>query len=117
MAKSHKLPFVLSQSKLMKPLDLIHSDLWGPSPVQFVTGVKYFLLFIDDYSRFSWLYLLKTKDKVFPVLLKFKLMVENLLESKIKDFHSDWGVEFRSVSTYLTSQGIHHSRSCPRTPE
>ena len=89
MDKSHKLPFVLSQSKSMKPLDLIHSDLWGPSPVQSVTSVKYFLSFIDDYSRFSWLYFLKTKDEVFSMFLKFKLMVKNLFESKIKEFHFD----------------------------
>ena len=51
------------------------------------------------------------------MFLKFKLMVENLLESKIKEFHFDWGMELTSMSTYLTSRGIHHSLFCPRTPE
>ena len=57
----------------------------------FVIRARYFLLFIDDYSHFCLLFLLKTKDEVFPTFLKYKLMVDNLFESKIKEFHSDWG--------------------------
>ena len=77
MAKSHRLPFVLSKSKAMKPFDLVHFDFWGPSLVQIVIGASYFLLFIDDYSRFTWLYLLKDKAEVFSYFLKFKSLKEN----------------------------------------
>ena len=53
LAKSHRFPFVLSESRAMKPFDLVYSDLWGPSPIASVTGVKYFLLFIDNHTRFT----------------------------------------------------------------
>ena len=60
----------------MKPIYSIHYDLWGPSPILFVTGARYFLLFIDDYSRYTWFYLLKSKDVVFSYFLKFKNLIE-----------------------------------------
>ena len=50
VAKSHKLPFSLSNSKVSHPLALIHTDLWGLAPTPFITGARYFLLFIDDFS-------------------------------------------------------------------
>ncbi|PON47985.1 Ribonuclease H-like domain containing protein, partial [Parasponia andersonii] len=75
-AKSHKLPFVLSDSQSMKPFELIHTDVWGASLVASIPGVRYFLLFINDFSRFTWMYLLKTKDEAYPIFLKFKAMVE-----------------------------------------
>ena len=53
LAKSHRLPFVLSKSKSIKPFDLVHFNLWDPSPVPSVIGICYFLLFIDDYSHFT----------------------------------------------------------------
>ena len=46
--------------------------------------VRYFFLFIDDYSHFSWLYLLKTKDETLPIFLQFKHLVENQFDAKIK---------------------------------
>ena len=48
LAKSHKLPFVNSNSRAIKPLDLVHSDLWGASPILYVTSVRCFHLIIDD---------------------------------------------------------------------
>ena len=69
------LPFVNSNSRAMKPFDLIHSNIWGASLIMSMTSVRYVLLFIDDYSRFTWIYFLETKDETFPTFLKFKNMV------------------------------------------
>ena len=77
IAKSHKLPFSLSNSRASHPLALIHTDLWGPAPIPSTTGARYFLLFIDDFSRFSWIYSLHTKDQALSTFIKFKTMVEN----------------------------------------
>ena len=74
-----------------------------------------FLLFIDDYSRFSWLYLLKTKDEALSIFLQFKNLVENQFDAKIKILQTDWGGEGRFVSTFLASRGISHRVSCPYT--
>ena len=49
LAKSHRLPFVNAHSRVIKPFDLVHFDLWGASAITFVTSIRYFLLFIDDY--------------------------------------------------------------------
>ena len=89
LAKSHRLPFVLSESKAMKPFDLVHSDLWGPFPVLSVTGACYFLLFIDDYSHFTWFYLSKSKDEIFSYFVKFKNLIENQFNTTIKALQTD----------------------------
>jgi hypothetical protein len=62
--KTH-LPFPLSKCKSKKPFELIHSDVWEPAPLDSFNGYKYFVIFIDDFSRTTWLYLLKNKSKVF----------------------------------------------------
>ena len=69
MAKSHRLPFTLSESRASQPFALVHSDLWGPAPVVGTNGARYFVLFVDDHTRFSWLYLLASKDQVISVFL------------------------------------------------
>lgn len=78
--KSHKLPFNLSETKPTKPLELVHSDLWGPAPLTSNQGFKYYINFLDDFSRFSWIYPLKTKDEALLVFKQFKLMAEKLLD-------------------------------------
>ena len=64
MAKSHRLPFTLSESRASQPFALAHSNLWGPTPVVGANGARYFVLFVDDHTRFSWLYLLASKDQL-----------------------------------------------------
>ena len=101
LTKSHRLPFILSESKAMKPIYSIHYDLWGPSPILFVTGARYFLLFIDDYSRYTWFYLLKSKDVVFSYFLKFKNLIEKKINTTIKALQTDWSGEFGRLSLFL----------------
>ena len=93
LAKSHRLPFVNSNSRALKPFELVHTDLWGPSTVNSTFSVRYFLLVIDDYSRYTWLYLLKTKDETLPLFIKFNAMVNTQFNSKIQTIQSDWGGE------------------------
>lgn len=57
--KSHKLPFHESSIKTSTPLELIFSDVWGPSPITSVNGYRYYLIFVDHFTRYSWLYPLK----------------------------------------------------------
>jgi hypothetical protein len=64
ISKMHRLPFTHSQFQSTQPLELVHSDAWGPAPVNSCNGYKYYLLFVDDFSRFSWLFLLKSKSEV-----------------------------------------------------
>jgi hypothetical protein len=65
------------------PLELIHSDVWGLAHTS-SEGYKYYVSFIDDYSRFCWIYLLKHKSDVEQVFYTFQTHVERLLDGKIK---------------------------------
>lgn len=118
-AKSSKLPFSSSSTVSHKPLELIHSDVWGPAPVVAEGGFKYYILFIDDFTKYTWFFPLMCKSDVFSVFLSFKLHVENLLSVKIKCFRSDGGGEYMSLrfQSLLKTSGIMHQISCPYTPE
>ena len=72
-----------------------------PAPVISTTGARYFLLFIDDFSQFSWLYPLHSKDQALPTFFKFKTLVENQFNSRIKCLQSDNGGEFLAFSSFL----------------
>jgi hypothetical protein len=63
-AKSHQLPYSVSHSKFSAHLELIFSDVWGLAIDSF-GGMKYYVSFIDDYSKFTWIYLLRYKSEVF----------------------------------------------------
>jgi GAG-pre-integrase domain len=91
LAKQTRLPFSLSISKSKAPFELIHSDVWGPAPTTSYNEFKYFVLFIDDFSRATWLYLLKSKSEVFQYFQEFVALVENQFSTKIKIFRSDNG--------------------------
>jgi hypothetical protein len=74
-------------------------------------------VFIDDFSRYTWIYPLYQKSEVFDTFVKFKLLVENQFSTKIKQFQSDGGGEYTSVhfQSFLTKNGILHRKSCPYT--
>ena len=76
LGKSKILPFPTHQSNVEKPFDMIHSDLWGMSPIISHANYKYFVIFIDDYSRFTWIYFLRSKDEVFPTFKVFHAYVQ-----------------------------------------
>ena len=115
--KSHRLPFTNSSSRAVQPFELIHTDLWGASPVVSVTGMRYFILFVDNYSRFSWIYFLKAKSDAFPTFIKFKALVETQFEAKIKTVQTDSGGEYVTFTPFLTNLGILHRLSCPITSQ
>ncbi|KAJ3708372.1 hypothetical protein LUZ61_012077 [Rhynchospora tenuis] len=115
LAKSHKLPFSISSSVTHAPLDIIHADVWGPAPVVTSNGFKYYVIFIDDFTKFSWIFFLHSKDEVVTVFSRFKLQVENLFSSTIKILRTDGGTEFKPI-TRLFPQLVHQI-TCPYTPE
>ena len=74
--KSHSQPFPLSTANAIAPLDLIHTDLGGHSHVPSKDGFCYYVHFIDDFSSYTWIYPLKTKDQTFGIFLHFTTMDE-----------------------------------------
>lgn len=108
-----------SESVSSKPLEKVHCDLWGPSPVVSSQGFKYYVISVDIYSRFTWFYPLKCKSEFFSVFTLFQTMVENQFHHKIMQFQSDGGGEFinKPFLTHLSQCGIKHLISCPHTPQ
>ena len=105
----------ISETVYIAPLQLIHYDLWGPTHVPSSSGYRYYVHFVDAYSKFTWLYLLKNKSDVIQTFINFKTQVELQLDSKIKAFQFDWGGEFKSFQSFLTQHGIINRVSCPHT--
>lgn len=63
----HRLPFPVSSFVSLAPLHLIHVDVWGHAPEASINGYKYYVSFIDDYSKYTWFYPLSLKSGVFIV--------------------------------------------------
>jgi histone deacetylase 1/2 len=98
--KSHQLPFSESSRVVKTTLELIFSDVWGHTQTS-VSGYNYYVNFIDAYSHFNWLYLIKRKSDVFDVFLQFQAHVERLLKTKIISVQSDWGGEYHNLNTFF----------------
>jgi hypothetical protein len=79
-----KHSFPNSDSKAKGVLDIVHSNVYGPMSVTSLSGYVYYVSFIDDYSRKTWIYLLKTKNEFFGKFKEFEALVEKLTERKIK---------------------------------
>jgi hypothetical protein len=94
--KNIKNPFLKSDNKSEGVLELIHSYACGPMPSTSITGYVYYVSFIDDYSRKTWVYFLKSKDEVFGKFKEFKALIKNLFERNINILKSDNGGEYTS---------------------
>ncbi|GKV44212.1 hypothetical protein SLEP1_g51411 [Rubroshorea leprosula] len=118
LGKHVRLPFFESMSVALAPFDLIHSVIWT-SPVESFTGLKYYLLFLDDYSHYLWVYPLHSKSQAFHYFLRFSAYVSTQFGARIKAFQCDNGREFDNLDfvTYFQTHGIHLRSSCPSTPQ
>ena len=87
--KQTTLPFNNSVSHALSSFDLIHSDVWGPSPVSTSNGSRYFVIFVDDFSRYTWIYLFKNRYELYQIYGDFTKMIETKFSKPIKVFRSN----------------------------
>ena len=87
--------------------------MYGVMPEIPLEEKKYYVSFIDDYSKFTWIYLLKFKSEVFSVFQEFQKLVERQFNKKIITVQSDWGGEYEKLNSFFRSIGIEHHVSCP----
>ena len=113
--KSHKA----AATRDLAPLELIHSDLCEMNGELTKGGKRYFVTFIDDCTRFCYVYLLKSKDEALHYFKIYKAEVENQLEKKIKRLRSDHGGEYFSneFSKFYAVHDIIHERTPPYSPQ
>lgn len=98
------------------PLEIVFTDVWA-SPVHSIDNFKYYILFVDHFTKYIWLYPLKCKSDVRDVFIRFKALVEKFFSCEIKKLYSDNGGEYQALSSFLTINGISHLTSPPHTPE
>ncbi|GJT23841.1 ribonuclease H-like domain-containing protein [Tanacetum coccineum] len=106
-------------SPITKPLFMLHMDLFGPTFVSSLMHKKYCLVVTDDYSRFSWVFFLRTKDETSEILKNFIKEIENLVDKKVKIIRSDNGTEFKNhvMDEFCREKGIKREYSVARTPQ
>src|SRR5262249_29606650 len=80
-------------------------------------GHKYFVIFVDDFTRFTWIYFLKNKSEVYSVFLLFEKLIDRQFHKKLRAVHSDWGGDYQKLHSYFKTQGIQHRIACPYTHE
>jgi transposase InsO family protein len=80
------------------PRQLLHMDTVGPSRIRSMGGKWYVLVIVDDYSRYSWIFFLESKDKVFEHFRSLALKLNNEHPNYLKVIHSDNGTAFRNAS-------------------
>ncbi|GJV26575.1 putative ribonuclease H-like domain-containing protein [Tanacetum coccineum] len=106
-------------SPITKPLFMLHMDLFGPTFVSSLMHKKYCLVVTDDYSRFSWVFFLRTKDETSEILKNFIKEIENLVDKKVKIIRSDNETEFKNnvMDEFCREKGIKREYSVARTPQ
>ena len=92
--KQNQVSIQYTGTRATEVLELIHSDVFGPTPTPSIGGSRYYVSFIDDFLRYSWIYFIKSKSDVFEKFREFKVLVENQLGRKIKVLRTDNGGEF-----------------------
>ena len=96
LGKQHRLPFPNDHNRSQNPLDVIHSNVWGPAEMVSLGGSRYFVTFIDDFTRYTWACTIAKKSEVFTCFMKVKSLAEKETGRKIKCLRSDGEKEYFS---------------------
>ncbi|GKG04314.1 putative ribonuclease H-like domain-containing protein, partial [Tanacetum coccineum] len=118
--KQHKASHKSKEiNTISSPLHLLHMDLFGPTNVMSIGKRSYCLVIVDDYSRFTWTFFLRTKDETSGLIKSFILRIENQSNQKVKVIRSDNGTEFKNhdLNCFCEEKGIERQYSAPRTPQ
>lgn len=116
LSKQKHFPFISHNNMCTEAFELLHIDTWGPFSVPSVEGYKYFLTIVDDHTRVTWVYLLRTKDEVLRVFPELITMVETQYKAKVRGVRSDNAKELMFTELY-NAKGIRSFHSCPETPQ
>lgn len=108
-----------SSNRSTEILGLLHTDVWGPFKHTSLGKSRYFIQFIDDASRYTWVMFFEKKSEVDDIIRKFQDRIEKEIDMKIKVIRSDNGGEYvsKSIKRFFESKGIRHQTTAPRTPE
>jgi IS30 family transposase len=119
MAKSHRISYLPSLNKSSEHFAVIHSDVWGLAKILSISKASYFVTFIDECTRMTWISLLHKKSDVFTAFQEFHSMVGTQYQKQVRSWQTDNAMEFldTSVQKYLHHHGIRRQTSCTYTPQ
>nr|GEZ80144.1 hypothetical protein [Tanacetum cinerariifolium] len=100
-------------------LHLLHMDLCGPMRIASINGKRYVLVIVDDYSRYTWVHFIRSKDEAPAVIITFLKRITILLQSPVIIIRTENGTEFKNqvLKEYFDTVGISHQMSSVRTPQ
>ncbi|GJV29977.1 putative ribonuclease H-like domain-containing protein [Tanacetum coccineum] len=106
-------------SSISQPLQMLHMDLFGPTFVKSIMKKMYYLVVTDDFSRFSWVFFLATKDEISGILKAFITGIENQINHRVKIIRCDNGTKFKNkeMNQFCGMKGIKREFSVARTPQ
>jgi hypothetical protein len=119
LGKHTHLSFNKSESFSSTPFDLVHYDIWGPAPILSEGRSRYFVIFVDNYNRYTWIYLLQYRSELTNIYQNFHKMVQTQFSCTIKTFRSNNAMECKDKSflTILQQNGTVFHHSCPYTSQ
>ncbi|GJS00829.1 integrase, catalytic region, zinc finger, CCHC-type containing protein [Tanacetum coccineum] len=120
MGKRKKKPYKPKSEDInQEKLYLLHMDLCGLMRVASVNGNKYILAIVDDYSQFTWVNCLRSKDETLDFIIKFLKMIQVRLKMPVRRIRTDNGTEFvnQTLREYYEKTGISHETSVSRSPQ
>ena len=114
-----KASFPSSDTRSAGILDLVHTNVCGPMTRRSLSGCEYYLTFIDEYSRKTWIYFLKAKSEVFTRFQEFRALVEDQSRKRMKVLWSDNGGEYssRQFVDFCAQHGIRRQMTVPYNPQ
>ncbi|GJW90076.1 putative ribonuclease H-like domain-containing protein [Tanacetum coccineum] len=119
-AKQHRASYKFKVlNPITKPFFMLHMDLFGLTFMSSLMHKKYCLVVIDDYSRFTWVFFLASKDETSEILKNFTKEIENLVDKKVKIIRCDNGIEFKNkvIDDFCREKGIKREYSVAMTPQ
>ena len=111
--KLHQFHFPITDIKSKSPLQLLYADLWGLASVLSMDGYKYYISFVDGFTRYCWIFPFTLKSEAFETFKHFKSLVEKQFSLSIQTLQTDIGGEFIAFKSFLQQEGIQFRYSCP----
>ena len=115
--KAHQQPFRVTSLQSHEPLELIYTDVWGPASYTRIDGSRYYLLFVDQFTKYTWFYPMVTKSGVSTIFPHYKKFVETRFQKLLKTLYSDNGGEYIALKSFLLLHGITHYTTTTHTPQ
>lgn len=113
--KTHSFPYDFRKNSSVHPLELIYADIQGPAPMKSVNDARYYVLFVNDATKFNWWFSMKKKSDVLDIFIIFMNQIKKQLDQINQQIQMYNGNEFLGLKQFLEKHRIGHYWACPHT--